>query len=448
MINKILEDRNPWWRDPHARPRNYPNQRDLLQTIRRKIVDPHQRRAVVLMGPRQVGKTTLLHQLADSLLKEGVPAGNLTYFDFSDDRLTEAISPREVASVVPAACKPDQPRFLLLDEVSCSRRWDAWLKQAVDTTRDRYVVTDSSASLLREGSRESGPGRWDELRMEGLTFPEFLRLQAQPGESVESVQSRIPNALPRYLMLGGFPEHIMNPSSDDVRLRLRSDIADRAILRDLARRNVRDVEKIKALFVYLVQDSGAILNVRTRAEALKAAEDSGADPRSIRGWIGLLEETGLIASIPCRGGGPTRRMKGRLKPKVYASDHGLVCAFSPSPDPLIDPSDKGRIFEAVVYRHLREAARNRPAGISYFRDDDQREIDFVMETGATRIGIEVTSSKDPDSDKLLRLREAGRALRADRLILIHDGLPRAPVEQIEMVQLRRLLLDTAQVLSL
>src|SRR3989304_2531149 len=130
MLNKILEALNPWWGDPQARPKIRWNKRDLFTPLSDAIARPHERRAIVLVGPRQVGKTTLVHQLADFLLGEGFPAGNLTYFDFSDDRLTGAISPREIADIAPPACRTDRPRIFLLAEISRAQRWDAWLKRA------------------------------------------------------------------------------------------------------------------------------------------------------------------------------------------------------------------------------------------------------------------------------------------------------------------------------
>jgi predicted AAA+ superfamily ATPase len=89
-----------------------------------------------------------------------------------------------------------------------------------------------------------------------------FRFLAITGESVRDTLRRVPNAVERYLMAGGFPEHAQSDDYYQVRERLRADIADRAIRRDLLRLGV-DVERLRALFVYLVQDSGAILNAAT-----------------------------------------------------------------------------------------------------------------------------------------------------------------------------------------
>jgi uncharacterized protein len=154
ILGELLQDLNPWWRDATVRrARGYPVRRDLQPEILARVRRTEERRAMVLLGPRQVGKTVLLLQVVDDLLEAGWPPQNLTYFDFSDDRLTEPVTAREVAEVQPVGFNPDHPRVLLLDEIRSAPRWDLWLKQAVDHRLGRIVVTDSAAGLLRDGAR-------------------------------------------------------------------------------------------------------------------------------------------------------------------------------------------------------------------------------------------------------------------------------------------------------
>ncbi|MCL5044782.1 MAG: hypothetical protein M1336_05785 [Deltaproteobacteria bacterium] len=84
--------------------------------------------------------------------------------------------------------------------------------------------------------------------MRGLTFAEFLRLLAFPDESLQDLLRRIPNAVERYLQVGGFPEHARADDYRQARERLRVDVAERAIGRDLLRLGV-DVEQVRRLFV-------------------------------------------------------------------------------------------------------------------------------------------------------------------------------------------------------
>lgn len=431
-LAEILQDQNPWWRNSAARRAlAYPVRRDLQKEVLQRVLRLADRRALVLLGPRQVGKTVLLWQVADDLLAAGWPAQNLTYFDFSDDRLTGEVTPREVVEAAPVGLVPDRPRTFLLDEIRLSPNWARWLKQAVDTGRDRIVVTDSAASMLRDGARESGQGRWDEVRIEGLSFREFLRLQARPGEVEEDVFRHLPNLPERYLALGGFPEHALSEDFPEVRRRLRTDISDRAILRDLSVLGV-DVQRIKDLFVYLVQDSGA------EFEATARANDLRADQRSVREWARLLTETMLVAPLDRYARHAAAALRSRTK--VYAADHGLVAAFAPSPRD--DARVRGQVFEAVVFRHLREAARRREGQVTYFRERDELEIDFVVEAEGLVTGVEVTSSGRLRPDKVEKLRRAGRELGAGRLLLVHGGMIDEEIgEGVQAVALASFLLD-------
>jgi hypothetical protein len=388
------------------------------------------RRAVVLLGPRQVGKTVLLLQLADDLLNEGWPPQNLTYFDFSDDRITSDVTAREVVEAEPVGIDPSYPRVFLLDEIRSAPSWDLWLKQAVDAKAGRIVATDSAARLLRDGARESGQGRWDEIYMEGLTFREFIRLHGGPEEEVETVLRRAPNLHERYLALGGFPEYVLQEDFPEVRRRLRSDIAERAILRDLSGQGV-DVERVKDLFVYLLQDSGSELNAEARAR------DLNADARSVRDWVRLLTDTLLLSPLERFNRNAAASL--RAKSKIYASDPGLVMAFAPLP--VQDPTVRARAFEAAVFRHLREATRELERRFTYFRHREDLKIDFVLEDQRSLVAVEVTSGLRLRADKLERLRQASKELGADRQILVHGGVIEETAEGVKAVAIQRFLLD-------
>src|SRR5438132_556788 len=131
ILSDILQDQNPWWRDGAIRrARTYPVRRDLQPQLLSRVARLEDRRAFVLLGPRQVGKTVLLLQLADDLLEAGWPPRSLTYFDFSDDRLTEKVAARDVVDALPEGLDPERPRVFLFDEIRQAPLWDRWLKQA------------------------------------------------------------------------------------------------------------------------------------------------------------------------------------------------------------------------------------------------------------------------------------------------------------------------------
>lgn len=437
----LLEAQNPWWRDPRARvATGYRVRRNLHKAIYESLGGT---RAIVLGGARQVGKSVLLQQVADRLLDEGWPPGNLTRFDFSDERLVlpggQPFSARDIVEAAPQHVVRDRPRVFLFDEIGQSLNWALWLKQAVDASRAAtvkhvYVVTDSAATLLLSDAGESGVGRWDEYRLETLAFREYLGFMALPDEGEDEVLGRIPNALERYLRRGGFPEHVMEESEATVRRRLRSDIADRSIRRDLLRFDL-DVEQALRLFVYLVQNSGAIFR------ASKWAEELQADRRTIQKWADHLEGMHLLERLPRDSVPPSARLKNPAR--LYAADHGLVSAFAVGADPLSDGPVRGAVFEALVFRHLREVLQGEPQ-LGYYRSKaGEAEGDFVLHDRAGRVVlIEVTSSDRARPEKLARMKEVGRKLKAARCVLVYGGFVPSREQDVDVVPLQAFLLDT------
>jgi hypothetical protein len=437
-LSAVLGDLNPWWEPSPTRPREalaWPVRRGVHPRILDQLLRLDDRRAQVLLGPRQVGKTTLLKQLADDLLEiKKWPAGNLTYFDFEDFRLKREVSPQEIADLRPAGADPQLPRILLLDEVHRFPRWDRWLKYAVDNSIGRIVATDSSASLLREAGRESGLGRWDEILLEGLTFGEFVTLNAGSPVVADIGPPPVGALLERYLAVGGFPAFATEREPVPVRARLRDDIVDRAIRRDLIER-VDDPERLRRLFVYLIQQSGSEQNSNDRAA------DLGVDARSVAKWTDLLLDTFLLVALPRAATSAKASARLRGRPRLYAADHGLVAAFAAAP-----PSDsdvRGRIFEAVVFRHLREVARARRGEVRYLRWGDQLEVDFLLELELERerFAIEVTQSVQVKPEKLRALLRGADRAGAGRAVLIYGGLTGGEVEGVPLVPLAALLVD-------
>ncbi len=448
----LILDHSPWLREPEAAVASrWPVRRDLHARILQDLLSPERRRATVVLGPRHVGKSVLLLQLAEDLLRGapsrggGWPATNLIYFDFSDDRLLTPVSARQVLDALPVRPDPSLPRVLLFDEVRRVPQWDRWLKRWVDREEDRIVVTDSAASLLREGSRESGTGRWDEHELEGLSLAEFQSItRGRRGDPV-LLHREFPRDFDSYLQLGGFPAYHSESSVSEVRRRLREDIATRTLERDLAR-SADEVDPARRLFVYLVQDSGAIFN------ASKRARDLETNYKQVGRWVQLFLDAKLLVALPRRALDRRGRKESASKrlgahPRVYAADHGMIMAFSPLPDPFSDPDVRGQIYESLVFRHLRDLQRSEVIrGLSYYREDGERnEVDFVVDTERGTLAIEVTGAARWER-KAKELVERGARLGARRALLIHGGASdevRAGARALPLVEF---LLDPAKAL--
>lgn len=274
--------------------------------------------------------------------------------------------------------------------------------------------------------------------LEGLTYREFVGLAraslaaggASESHAEQGKSPLDPELVERYLALGGFPAFAASDDFPIVRERLRSDIQDRAIRKDLEGQ-VEDPTAVGRLFVYLVQQSGAEENDSDRAN------DLGVHRTTVARWVELLHDTFLISTLT-RGTTSAKaaaRLRGR--PKIFACDHGVVGAFAEAP--IWDAEVRSRIFETVVYRHLREIARRERGRVVYLRWGDGLEVDFVLEVGAERVAIEVTHSVQPKPSKCHAVARAAERSGASRAVLVHGGLTERDLEGVALVPLSRFL---------
>src|SRR5439155_8913243 len=121
--------------------------------------------------------------------------------------------------------------------------------------------------------------------------------------------------------------------------------------------------------------------------------EKGPDRRSVDTWVEKLEATRLIHRVEPFGHSAAAHVAGRRRSKLYAADHGLIVAFSRSPDPMADADVRGRVVEAAVL----SAIRTTGASASYF-DDGHGEKDFVVDLAGVRSLVEVTAGTNV-SDK-------------------------------------------------
>ncbi len=442
-IQPLINDQNPWWRAPATRHRAVVRQqRDVVAVLVRHLLGDEPPPALVLLGARQIGKTTAVKQAIDEVLDrlDGSPHGRIVYFDFSDDRLPAGVGLRDVL----AACPPPEPerrRFLLFDEIQRVGRWDESLKFLIDhaspsallRSTDRVILTGSQAHDLRRGTRESGPGRWAERFLEPLDFGEFARLAGAPRDAGDRLFALRPDLVDRYLIRGGFPGWMHVEQDWRARQLLREVVTNQTVAQALAEAGV-DAVAAGRLLAYLCENSGAKFAAATHAKALRAGTEASYDPRSLVAWRRELEHTGLVVPLPRFTPNAAARIKS--KDKVYAVDHGLITAYSPLPEPSRDDEIRARVQKTLVFRHLRALVAARAGGpthgsISYV-DYKNAEVDFAVRIGDALVFVEVTTSTSTKR-KMKQVRRIGAAQGATHLAVVHGGLEDTLVDGVRLL---------------
>lgn len=239
---EYLHKINPWWDGPSIEP-NTQNlrPRGFFEPIFTRLTDLSKPQAVVLLGMRRVGKTFLARHMIAKLL-ETVPAKQVVYVEldhtvFSEYDLTELV--KLIDHVTPDATGP---RYLFLDEIQHSSRWETHLKHLADHRKDlRIMVTGSTATSIKKKSIETGTARFIDILLPPLTFYEFINLQEIEATPIQEIEpnvyqlndiSLLNQYFVEYIRYGGFPELAFDQKyRDDTDF--KADLIGKTLVREL-----------------------------------------------------------------------------------------------------------------------------------------------------------------------------------------------------------------------
>lgn len=177
QVIKVLRQYNPWWRNPLAiKEENKPQKRLAYYEALRMISHKTIRRFAVLSGARRVGKTTIMYQMMNSLIDEGVNPKNILYVSF-DNPIVKLVNVETVLSIYESLYPIEGTRYIFLDEIQYTEHWELWMKVIYDSRKDiRLTATGSASPILEKGSTDSGTGRWSILKIPTMSFYEYCRL--------------------------------------------------------------------------------------------------------------------------------------------------------------------------------------------------------------------------------------------------------------------------------
>ncbi|MFH1715025.1 MAG: ATP-binding protein [Elusimicrobiota bacterium] len=402
-IRSILQGFNPWWSgkqisNPYFKRLAFHGCLQLLDTQELK-------RAILLSGPRRVGKTTILLQLAEEYLQRAVPAESILYLSL-DHPFLKIISLPQILKFYHETIHPEkQPAILLLDEIQYTNDWDLELKQLIDHHPEyKIVVTGSTVALHRAKLAETGVGRWMTVPVPTLNFYEFAKILGEkddadfsipkPNELIKysendlfAIKQKLRHLMPlfqRYLLMGGFPETAIQKDVMLSQRILREDVVERVLKRDMtAVFGIRRVAELEKLFIYLCMHSGEIFSARSCASALEQ------NSMTIINHIKFLEQSNLIYRVE------QEKLTGKSvlngKPKIYIVDSALVNAMLLRGEEILnDSKSMGSIVETTVLRHLYAYYYRDTPRIGYWRDSStNEEVDIIIRSPAYVIPVEI-----------------------------------------------------------
>lgn len=377
---------NPWWEGTGVPAIEVLTPRAYFDLFLPLVTELRVRRAVVLMGPRRVGKTVLIHQAIHSLLDSGVAPSQVLYVSV-DHPLYTGLSLDALVDLYRRTATPssDEVIYLFFDEVQYLRDWEVHLKVLVDSEPTfRIIVSGSAAAALSLKSRESGAGRFTDFLLPPLTFYEYLELLGK-GDLLQAgavadrgwFSARDPHALNdeflQYLNFGGYPEVVF---SEAIRANpgrfIKADIIDKVLLRDLpSLYGISDVQELNNLFTMLAFNTAGELSLQD------LAGNSGVAKNTIRKYIEYLEAAFLIRVVH-RVDESARTFQRARSFKVYLTNPSMRAAlFSPVEG---DSPEVGPLAETAVYaQYFHDESAN-----LYYSRWKRGEVDIVRLNPAQR----------------------------------------------------------------
>lgn len=373
--------------------------------------------AVVLTGPRQSGKTTLLKHL------------------YGESHRYVSLEPpdvRAVASADPRGFLALYPPPVIFDEVQYAPDLLPYVKEHVDARRGergQFLLTGSQNLLLMERVTETLAGRAAMLRLLPLSEREARgEPQAPLPWEGDGRQPRPPGSshpdLWKGFLRGGYPELVAEPGRDLA-------LWHASYVQTYLERDVRGLRQIGDLTLFqgflraLAARSGQLLNLSD------VARDLGIAVNTAKAWLSVLEATFQVIILRPYFANVGRRLV--KTPKVYFTDAGTLCYLAGLRDPGHAASGPlgGAIFETAVLSEIVKALTHRGEDPQayFWRTASGMEVDIVVETAGKLVPIEVKLSATPRplmAEPIRRFRE-DFGDRAAPGYVVHPGDVRLPL---------------------
>ncbi|HBZ64995.1 MAG TPA: ATPase [Lachnospiraceae bacterium] len=380
--------------------------RYIARNLEKVVLEVTKEYPVVLVtGPRQVGKTTMLQKLM-----EGTDRNYVSLDDLNE---------RNLAKTDPEMFLQLHKPPILIDEVQYAPELFVYIKIHVDKYHNAgdFWLTGSQVFKLMSGIQESLAGRVAVLSLTSLSQAEICGGEMQPftldieklsGRRKERTEADTGVIFDR-IFRGSMPAIVSEKNSN-------SQIFYSSYLTTYIERDVRElsdaIDSLKFLhFITAVAARcGQILNIA------EIARDADINQKQAKNWLGVLETLGLIFYLHPYSNNMLKRLV--KTPKLYFYDTGLVCYLTKwsSAETLQSGAMNGAILENYVVAEIRKTYLNcgKDPYMYYYRDKDAREIDIILEHDGVLNPIEIKKTANPGSEliKVFKLLDKSSAKRS------------------------------------
>jgi uncharacterized protein len=348
----------------------------------------------VIIGPRRAGKSFFgMHQLA-----EGKKFG---FLNLDDERLVKMQNFDEILEAMMVVY--ENPKLLLLDEIQNLADWELIVNR-LQRQGYRLIITGSNSNLLSSELATHLTGRHLPVFIFTFTFSEYLAISEDELTEPEKKEK-----FNDWLTQGGYPEPLMKGLNKRDYLQV---LFDSILYKDIVKRyKIRQPASLESLAVWLISNITSEFSLHSICSQVQISS-----VHTVKKYLHYLEESFVFFSLPLFSFKVGEQQRGNKK--IYCFDNGFhqAKAFHIS-------NDWGKLLENAVASELYKKCLYAGSKLFYWKDRDQQEVDFVVQTGTKvteliQVCWDITQPKTLDRE-VRSLLKASEKLKCDRLLVIN-----------------------------
>ncbi|MBQ9711703.1 MAG: ATP-binding protein [Bacteroidales bacterium] len=395
-------------------------ERQLLAILKSRMAEPR-RRMQIIMGPRQVGKSTLAYQFCDGTDTpyDYFAADGVSRFDTAwiPNHWQEARMKMDLHS--------DKERILIFDEIQKIEGWSEQVKKEwdEDTRMKRnlkVILLGSSRVLLQKGLNESLEGRFEPIRM---GYWDWNEMRDSFGFTMQ-----------QYIYFGGFPGLANDIHDEDRWRRLMED----TIITPILTRDILEIEEIRnPALLRQVFELACIESARELSlTKMQGTIRSGTVP-TIKNYLNILDQTMTVKPMQKYATSVIKEKNSVPKMQVYNSAFRNRYGQFTFEEAVTNLTEWGRQVESAVGAHLVNRSLLDSFELLYWRDEHKKECDFVLKKGQALVAIEVKSSSADDTSGFEKFKQLYGEHITEAFIVGPEGLPLEDFFSLDIKQLFR-----------
>ena len=348
--------------------------RDIFKILYNRLLEPR-RFIQVLMGPRQVGKTTLVRQVIDKIKTPSL------YISADEPTLRDRfwLEQQWMLARIEVNASLNKTAVLIIDEVQKINNWSEiikrlWDEDTYNNVQLKVVLLGSTPLLMQNGLKESLAGRFEQIP---ITHWSFTEMQTAFGWTLE-----------HYIYFGGYPggAELIQDETRWIRY-INDSLIETTISRDILLLNpINKPALLRQLFQLGCHYSGQLLSYQ---KMLCQLHDAG-NTTTLANYLQLLSNAHIITGLPKFAGQALQQRAS--SPKLQALNTALISAQEQRTfqKALADTTYWGRLTESAIGAYLVNSSLNTPLKLFYWREKNT-EVDFIIQSGNNIIPIEVKS---------------------------------------------------------